>query len=281
MLNTVHIDHSSQLVPMLDAQLTTSFQHTVKGATPASIHDLRVATRRLRSLLRALRSQCNQSEYASARSELNHLADTVAPARDAYVCKRTGARLLADASGIPSKEAKACTAVLGAGSRVAMTALGWHLRDSEPSACLDSTEDLLHRLTPLSEGRELERLLQARAERLLRRVASDLRRKPGRSHRLHVLRIRIKDARYLEEMLPSRSKRDLALTRRLGQMQAVLGDILDMRKFQEWLSLAPLSDTTRRKLLSAAHTHEADLLDAYQRRRRRLRRTLHHRFAGA
>jgi CHAD domain-containing protein len=192
------------------------------GADPEEVHKQRVATRRLRSLLRSTRSQVEDRERAEwLRDELRWLGDLLGEVRDRDVLI---AYLLEQLRTI--EEAAAFGAVL-------------ELLDAEREeartellAALDSSRyrKLLDELVRPPALREEERLeTAARAEyRRLRKTAKRLGAEPS-DDELHRVRIKAKRARYAAEALGGES----AFVRRAKDVQDVLGEQQDAAVAEE------------------------------------------------
>ena len=268
------------LLPALDVEIESLVSRIVAAAAPESIHELRIAIRRLLTLLRALRQDIDAASYDNIRSALRGLLAATGPARDAYVRKRTGMSLLESTRSIPAQDAKHYSSALDAELDVAAIALSWYLHDKGCFACLARTHDALDRLrTADVDGHEV-RTLRARFDRLLGRIERRLGRNLERARKVHALRIRIKDARYLGEMPPSPSRRTQSAIRQLGKMQGALGDLHDMEQLRVWLLKATLSSAARKKLQSSARTAELELRDQCERRRKPLQRAITRYLAG-
>ena len=193
------------------------------GADPEEVHKQRVATRRLRSLLRSTRSQVEDRERAEwLRDELRWLGDLLGEVRDRDVLI---AYLLEQLRTI-EEEAAAFGAVLellDAEREEARTELLAALDSSRYRKLLDE----LVRPPALREGERLE--TAARAEyRRLRKTAKRLGAESS-DDELHRVRIKAKRARYAAEALGGES----AFVRRAKDVQDVLGEHQDAAVAEE------------------------------------------------
>lgn len=217
-----------------------------------AVHDLRVATRRLRSLLATYRRVLDRDITDPVRDELRWLGAEVGAARDAQVQR---ARLLARLDAVPGDF------VLGpvrrrAGLELqasARTGLG-RLRDALSSTryyrLLDDLDDLAAGL-PLTEkakqpaAKAVPRLVRRQVARLRRAVtAADAVRDVGREAALHDVRKAAKRARYAaESAVPVAGKKASRLASKMEDLQDLLGEHQD----------AVTARTLHRQLGAAAH----------------------------
>jgi CHAD domain-containing protein len=186
------------------------------GADPEEVHKQRVATRRLRSLLRSTRSQVEDRERAEwLRDELRWLGDLLGEVRDRDVLI---AYLLEQLDTI--EEAAAFGAVLellDAEREEARTELLAALDSSRYRKLLGE----LDRPPALRDGERLETAAAAEYGRL-RKAANGLGRQPS-DEELHGVRIKAKRARYAAEALGGAS----GFVRRAKGVQDVLGEHQD------------------------------------------------------
>lgn len=206
----------------------------LQGSDAEALHDLRVALRRARSLLRAYRSELRLRKRA--RRALRELAAATNPARDAEVLLELYSRL-----PLPASER----------ARVGVAWVGTRLRDEVQTGASAAREAL---------DAELERLCR-HIERGLEVAAAGEARAPWRAAlaarldtawaefdaelqalraeftmvRAHRARIEAKRLRYLLE--PARGLLDpaKALVEETKRLQTLLGDLHDAQVFGEWL----------------------------------------------
>jgi CHAD domain-containing protein len=202
-----------------DALLATD--PAVRRGEPEAVHDMRVATRRLRSTLRTFRPLWNERRRTRVRGELNWLADQLGAVRDNEV-------MLARLTG--AVHAEPDELVLGpVGARVRE----WLTADAAQArqrllAALDSPRylALLDALDGLLDPRPATvapRKLVSRAAKALRRADADL--DAARTDpQLHESRKRFKQARYAVEALrPVAGKPAKRLAKKLTELQDILG----------------------------------------------------------
>jgi CHAD domain-containing protein len=204
----------------------------VREDVPDSVHQMRVATRRLRSTLTSFGRVLQPASTLGA--ELKWLGDTLGTARDAEVMAE---RLRAGLAGLPKElataPAQAAAAAhfesAGADARAAVLAA---LDSDRYLRLLDDLDRLLARppLTaqaghPAAEVlppvvRKLRRRLRRRLHHAWRSPAG-----PGRDVALHQARKTAKHARYAAEALsPAFGKPAAAFASRMKDVQSVLGD---------------------------------------------------------
>jgi CHAD domain-containing protein len=205
--------------------------------TAERIHGVRVAARRLRALLHAFRRDLDARSVKQYRRELKALTHDLETARDADVTrcaiaqmtKEGGARIRIEAGALRERVAdEYLSALRRLRSRVA--AASWRRR--------------LSRLQRLSTRASLVPVNdEPAAIAILRRVNRARRRlRPALCHagkdvgRLHRLRLKVKQVRYLLEdsgmKAPLAAKPELKVLRRL---QDCLGDMHDEENLREWL----------------------------------------------
>jgi CHAD domain-containing protein len=281
MLDSTALDRPPLPLPALHTELARSLRCTAPAATPASIHDLRIAAHRFQALVRALRKEMDPKLYRGVRAELRNLAEAAAPAREAYIRKRTGLRLLASAEKVSAQDAKQGSAALECALDLASIALSCHLRDEEHPVYLPRTNETLVWLQSSGlDSHAVQTLIRSRFERLLAQIDHGLR-QDLKPRRLHALRIRVKNARYLAEMLDRSSGQQVSVAKQLRRTQDALGELHDMQQFAEWLPESPLPPTGRKELAPKVANLELRLSDRYRGRRKPLRRAITKYFAAA
>jgi CHAD domain-containing protein len=187
------------------------------GDDPEELHDLRVAVRRLRALLRAAR-EALAPEAEELRQELRWLGGELGPARDLDVLIE---RLRAEADAeLDPPDREAFEPILGrlAADRAAAGAqIGSALSSERYGALLDRLEQFVE-APPFAAKLSLEKLAAAefrRAKKAERGLS-----KPPADDELHALRIRAKRARYAAELAGKPTRRVAESARKL---QDVLG----------------------------------------------------------
>jgi CHAD domain-containing protein len=218
------------------AQVTTlmSVDPLVRRSTPDSVHQMRVAARRLRSMLSSFGQVLRRDECAWLGGELKWLGDVLGTARDAEVLDahlRHGLeRMPPDLVLGPAAarvrvhfapiEARARSAVLEA------------LDSDRYLALLDGLDRLLANppLTP-EAGRPAAETLPRAVRRARRRLRRRIRRArsmppgPGRDAALHEARKAAKHARYSAEAVsPAFGRPARRFARKVKKVQSALGD---------------------------------------------------------
>jgi CHAD domain-containing protein len=242
----------------------------VRADDPDAVHDMRVATRRLRSTLRTFRPLLDRARTEPLREELRWLAGVLGGVRDGHVMSR---RL---AAAIDSELPELVVGPVAARLQQRLAARTAEAR-TQLLAALDSPR-YLTLLDALDEVIDAAAHIDASPARLRRRARKALRRadrrmaaaaaatgsRPGaaatRDERLHEARKAYKRARYAAEAvvpLAGRSARRLA--KRLSTVQDVLGSHQDARAAAELLR-----DYGMRAQLEAENAFTYGLLHARQ-----------------
>ena len=206
----------------------------VRRDEPDAVHQMRVATRRLRSTLKSFRGILHSEDSDRLRDELKWLGGVLGTARDAEVM---AGHVQAGLDEIPPElilgpvqaRVRVHFAPLEAEARAAVLEA---LDGGRYLALLDSLDALLidPPLTPKGSEPAAE-VLPAAVRRTQRRLRRRIRRArhapagPGRDSALHEVRKAAKDARYAGEAVsPPLGKQARRFTKRVKQVQSVLGD---------------------------------------------------------
>jgi CHAD domain-containing protein len=217
------------LQAMLEAQYRAILAHdpgTRLGRDPEELHQMRVATRRLRAFLRAGRPLLDDAWAESLRLEVGWLGNALGPVRDLDVLVE---HLRGDAHGLEPGERRALRRVFRHLEGERLTA-----RDAMLEALVsDRYLTLLDRLeesvaTPAfgPEERPLQELAAAEFRKLRRAVRALDADAPDED--LHDLRIRGKRARYAAELAEAASGRATTrFIREAKNVQDVLGEHQD------------------------------------------------------
>jgi CHAD domain-containing protein len=202
------------------------------GEDPENLHQLRVASRRLRAFLRVGRRVFDPAWEADVRTGLRQLAGASGPVRDLDVLID---RLRAEVSDLDPGEREAGEALLAE--------LESERRELQ-RALVDVLGDrayllLLERLAlPMRVADQPVRIsLRKRAARELRRLVAEVERlgdSPA-DDALHALRIRVKRVRYAAELAGRRSRRAGRVVDAARRLQDVLGDHQDAAVAEERL----------------------------------------------
>jgi CHAD domain-containing protein len=208
-------------------------------ADTEGVHQMRVATRRLRSDLRTFAPFLDEGWSADLRTELGWLAGLLGRVRDADVLLD---RLRRRISSLPDASAAGAASVLDAlaGEReAALAELLEALRGDRYVELLDRLV-LAVREPPLAEaaaGTAEDVLPEAARDRWhrLAKAAKALGRNPS-VHDLHAVRIRTKRCRYAVEAIePVLGKRASSFARDLARLQDRLGELNDAAVADGWL----------------------------------------------
>lgn len=241
-----------------------------------AVHQMRVATRRLRSDLRTFRTALDPGPANDLRGELGWLAGLLGAARDADVL---GERLSIGSRELDPKRGQAMTEALATldGQRAsAHAALLQALSGDRYGVLRERLERLLRADGALAivnlgkadrPAREaLPRVMRRTWRRLERRVASLA--QPPEDEQLHEVRIAAKRCRYAAEACaPVLGEPAERLARACKRLQTVLGDLNDAVLAERWLR-----DWAAGALPSpAARTAAEDLATLEQRAARRAR----------
>jgi CHAD domain-containing protein len=195
------------------------------GVDPENLHQLRVATRRIRAFLRVARRHVEPGWSEETRRRLGELGRSLGPVRDLDVLLES---LRGDVAGLEEDERRA-----GEGLLAQLEADRDRLQ-RELVQALDAPAyaEILHRLQrpiyPAAERprRSLAQLAEREVGRLAKRV-DRLGASPA-DEALHRLRIRVKRVRYtLELAVPDADKRTQRMIRAAKRLQDVLGEHQD------------------------------------------------------
>lgn len=210
-----------------------AFAALEKGKDPEALHDLRVALRRTRSLLRTYRDELCPSKRT--RRELANLAEATNPARDVEV-------LLDLYSAVPLPRQTR--------ERPGVAWVGTRLRREREEAASAARRALKAELKALSKRLRSEikdcvcgrseawrGVLSAKVEVVWRGLDTELRALRGGfdAERAHHARIEAKRLRYLLEPVRVVSTPADALVKEARALQILLGDLHDTQVFEAWL----------------------------------------------
>ncbi len=220
------------------AETLKSLDPAVRRDEPDSVHQMRVATRRLRSTLRSFGHIIWGGDTDRLAAELKWLGSVLGAARDAEVLAahlREGLREIPAEQVIGPVQARVQGhfAPMRADARTAILAA---FGSQRYFSLLDELDRLLAEppLTPLADKPAAE-VLPAAARRARRQVSKRMRRArhaaagQPRSTALHQARKAAKRARYAgEAMTPAIGKKARRFARQMKNIQSVLGEHQDM-----------------------------------------------------
>jgi len=167
------------------------------GTEPEDLHQLRVATRRLRAYLRAARQLLLHEPAEALRDELAWLGGSLGPVRDLDVLIAHFAGVLRELGG-EAEAGSGLISALGARRDEARASLIEHLTSERYFGLLGSLESFVAE-PPLSGGAVPLRDIWWREAKRLRRAAKRLGDDPA-DDELHKVRIYVKRARYAAEL---------------------------------------------------------------------------------
>jgi len=208
-------------------------------ADTEGVHQMRVATRRMRSDLRTFAPFLDAGWSADLRAELGWLAGLLGHVRDADVLL---ARLRRRIATLPEASAASAGAVLTALEQERALALAELLDALRGDRYVQLLERLVLAvreppLTTAAAGTAKDVLPDAARERWRRlaRAAKALGRNPS-ARDLHAVRIRTKRCRYAVEAIePVLGKRGASFARELARLQDRLGELNDAAVAEGWL----------------------------------------------
>jgi CHAD domain-containing protein len=195
------------------------------GGDPEALHQLRVATRRARALLRAARGLVSPDWAEPLRAELKWLGGLLGPVRDLDVLLE---HLDSEAATLETEDARAfrrLRARLVAQRREARDTLLEAMSGARYFRILDALEGAAE--APAGELPKPLAEIAAKAFTRLRKAAEALPARPT-DEELHQVRIETKRARYAAELAaPELGKRGARLVDRAKTVQDVIGDHQD------------------------------------------------------
>jgi CHAD domain-containing protein len=207
------------------------------GSDPEDLHQLRVATRRLRAFLRAGRTLLERSWSEPLRDEIGWLGKALGPARDLDVLIE---RLRGDIVGL-GEDAEAVAGLLAALEEERAAARAVVVGALSSDRYLELLDRLDRVSTPEPSGvetplRDLWAVEWRRTRTAFRRLDAE-----STGARLHEGRIHVKRARYAAELAaPELGKRGRAFVVAAKELQDVLGEHQDAvvaeARIQEWVA---------------------------------------------
>jgi CHAD domain-containing protein len=252
------------LTAMLEEQYRAVLIHdpgTRLGDDPEALHQMRVAVRRLRALLRVARPMLDREWVTTLRAELAWVGSALGEVRDIDVLLD---HLRADAAALGEEERVAfepLTAQLEARREAARAALREDLGSSRYLRLLDRLESELSAPPARGRRRTLARIV-AKEHKKLRREVKALGDDPT-DEALHETRKQAKRARYAAELAErSRGRKATRYIAAAKRVQDVLGDHQDAH-----VAEAVIRDLAQEAPSSAAFA--AGMLAEHQRERRK------------
>jgi len=265
-------DPFAALRALLGVQLGEILRHdpgTRLGSDPESLHDMRVAVRRSRALLRA-GSALIATDTDTLAAELKWLGEMLGAVRDLDVLL---ARLRAEASELGGADEKAAVRLLRNMSRErrrARAALLKALDSDRYLALLDQFDATLNELAPTNADTSLDAL----ARRQLKKVRKAVKALPEdpRDEELHAVRKLGKRARYAAELARNRDVAECS-----KRLQDVLGEHQDSTvaetRLRALAAIAPPDEALAAgRLIEREHARQAEARAAWPRAWRALDR---------
>lgn len=206
-------------------------------AESVDVHQARVASRRIRSLLKTFRSNLDGPTVDAYRRHLRCVARELAPLRELDVL-----------AGLPGSDNRPLREAVAGARRAEVQRLRRRLRAGAIRQAMAPGQPTT---SALGLGPGLGKaVLERQVRRLWRRVATSLEAQPTASDDLHALRIELKNFRYaLEAVRNPGDPKASALLAQLRVAQSLLGEENDLACAAVWLDHAPVTRTVARATL--------------------------------
>jgi CHAD domain-containing protein len=208
------------------AQILARDPGTRSGSNPEDLHQMRVATRRLRAVLRAARPMLDAGWVEPLREELRWLGAALGPVRDLDVMREHLAGEIASLEPSDTRGGRRLLSLLDRERAEARQAMLDVLRSERYLRLLDALEDTARRPKIVDAEVSLAGIAADEFESLCRAVEA-LGETPG-DEELHEVRIKGKRARYAAELAePLVGRRATRFIRRAKGFQDLLGEHQD------------------------------------------------------
>ena len=248
---SVRLDGSARLRQSLRRDQHALARHLSRlpGADEIDIHQIRVACRRLRSLLRTFKPFLDEEAAVDYRRRLGRVAELGGEVRELDVI-----------AVLPELQQEPFVRALVRARHVAVQKLRRRLAGQRVAGQVQSVRaGLTSRELGLRQGLPESAVLR-RVRRNWRRADELLARRSRDPQALHALRIRLKNCRYTLELVADLSPRNAtALRHRLREAQQLLGDQRDVAAAIQWLDRSDLPLPLRRQASSRLERHERRL----------------------
>jgi len=238
-----------------------------EGLDPEGVHQMRVATRRIRAALRAFKRVLPAEQTSILRTELKWVAGVLGDVRDLDVCTENFQHDEAEFSAADGDGLTPYQIHIGEQSQIARQQLVFclsgpryrQLKDSFSEFLRHGARETTYRMKrPTngkfeSVGKTARRLIVKQYKKLLsdgRSIQSN-----SAAESLHTLRINCKRMRYLFEFFQSTYGKSLSpFIRRLTKLQNVLGEFQDacvaMKRLREYSDDIPMELNNRGELIA-------------------------------
>jgi CHAD domain-containing protein len=261
MATRVGQDIVQEVLTRLQQALDSQLMQLMHAATPEGVHKTRICIRRLRIALRTLKHQLRPPLRKRYLLALRRFTCDLEKAREAVALESAAKALIEHSIIIDNAQVPALLAILAqerARSRQELRTLiatrGWRRRVAQISRY--SGEHLT--INPSAISLLTIRDIIARRQRRLRRALRHVSAKP---HKLHRLRLQIKQTRYIDEdfgsLLSQSPDREV---KRLRQLQDRLGQFHDNFNLKKWLRSQATCQPLARNLCHALEARQAQLL---------------------
>jgi len=204
------------------------------GRDPEHLHEMRVAVRRLRAILRASRALFDPAWVDRLRDELDWLGDGLGLVRDLDVLHAYLRPRLAALEGAEHRAGQRVLRRLSADRTRARADLNRALDSARYPRILEQLETFLSR-PPASESDVSLPDVAATEWKRLRKAVQKL---PGRpsTDELHAVRIKVKRARYAAELARAAAgERGTRFIHQAKKLQDILGDLQDAVVIEQYL----------------------------------------------
>ena len=226
---------AAEVLTQLAAIAGANVPGTIADIDTEFLHDLRVAVRRARAVLRELDDVHEPDRRAHVRAELKWIQAATGPVRDLDVQLLGWEALIAPLAGERAAELEPLRGLLGRRRAREFTRLRRSLRSARFAAALAGWRALATTAPAATEGPDaavaIDALAADRIRRVYRRMVRDGSEIGDESppEALHDLRKRGKELRYLLEMFGGLFDPDVVkpMVKTLKQLQDVLGDFQD------------------------------------------------------
>jgi CHAD domain-containing protein len=240
------------------------------GDDPEDVHQLRVATRRLRSDLRTFRDILERSQVDRVRAELKWVGTQVGAVRDNDVLRQRITDASIELPEVDKGEAAHLLGHLEVQGKAARTEMLAALRNPRYVSLLDALVDLADTPPFITDTVTTKKMAANRATRFVRRpwrrlasAVAALDADPSDAD-LHQVRIRAKRCRYAAEAVaPIIGTQAERFAEAVEDIQTVLGDHQDTVVAQTWLRAAaravPFAGVAAGQLVAGERTRRGNL----------------------